>query len=97
MPRFDFNEMAGRSLGTHWRRLNVEERRRFVEVFTRFLEQNYMTKISPYNGERFLYADKRVGRALRRSSARLLMPAVKESGCDTNSDLSLRIGRFMTL
>ena len=62
MPRFDFNEIAKRSLGSHWRRLNTEERSRFVRVFTRFLEQTYVAKITSFNGERFLYAGERVDR-----------------------------------
>ncbi len=38
LPRFDFNEMAKRSLGSHWRRLTAEKQQKFVSVFSQFLE-----------------------------------------------------------
>jgi phospholipid transport system substrate-binding protein len=60
VPRFDFDEMAKRSLGPHWLRLNFEERRIFVGVLTRFQERIYIANISAYQGVRFPYADERV-------------------------------------
>jgi phospholipid transport system substrate-binding protein len=35
--RFDFSEMAKRSLGPHWITLNANERREFVEAYTQML------------------------------------------------------------
>jgi phospholipid transport system substrate-binding protein len=32
-PRFDFTEMAKRSLGPHWGRRTAEEQREFVKIF----------------------------------------------------------------
>jgi len=54
-PRFDFTEMAMRSLGAEWRRRTPEEQKEFVEVFTKLLEKSYIDKIESYHGEKILY------------------------------------------
>jgi phospholipid transport system substrate-binding protein len=54
-PRFDFTEMAMRSLGAEWRRRTPEEQKEFVEVFTKLLEKSYVDKIESYHGEKILY------------------------------------------
>ena len=35
--RFDFSEMAKRSLGSHWTALNANERREFIDAYTQML------------------------------------------------------------
>jgi len=49
-PLFNFNEMARRSLGRHWRQLTQEEKEEFVAVFTNFLEEIYAGKMDLYKG-----------------------------------------------
>lgn len=53
--RFDFDEMAKRSLGQHWQRRTTEEQRQFVQLFTDLLERSYVDKIESFNGEKVLY------------------------------------------
>lgn len=55
-PRFDFSEMAKRSLGSHWRRLTLEQQREFSEIFTDLLETSYVNRIEGYSDEKFVYA-----------------------------------------
>jgi phospholipid transport system substrate-binding protein len=54
-PNFDFEEMAKRSLGSHWQSRSPEEQARFVTLFTNLLEASYLDKIESYVGEKFLY------------------------------------------
>ncbi len=54
--RFDFEEMAKRSLATHWRRRSPQEQREFVKLFSDLLEKSYADKIESYNGEKVVYA-----------------------------------------
>jgi phospholipid transport system substrate-binding protein len=58
--RFDFQEMAQRSLGAHWQRRTPEEQREFIKVFSDLLEQTYVDKIESYNNEKFIYANERI-------------------------------------
>jgi phospholipid transport system substrate-binding protein len=51
-PKFDFAEMARRSLGSHWQRRSPDEQREFVKVFTELIENAYMTNIEGYKGEK---------------------------------------------
>ena len=53
--RFDFTEMARRSLGSEWRRLSPAEQKEFVELFTELLERAYLDKIESYSGEKVRY------------------------------------------
>ena len=57
--RFDFTEMAKRSLGSEWRRRSPEEQKEFVKLFTDLLERAYLDQIESYNGEKFQYLTER--------------------------------------
>jgi phospholipid transport system substrate-binding protein len=54
-PRFDFTEMAKRSLGPHWGRRSAEEQREFVKVFTGLLGRTYADSIESYSTQSILY------------------------------------------
>jgi phospholipid transport system substrate-binding protein len=49
---FDYEEMAKRALGIHWRRRTPAEREEFVKLFRDFLERVYSDKIDLYGGEK---------------------------------------------
>ncbi|NIQ39799.1 MAG: ABC transporter substrate-binding protein [Proteobacteria bacterium] len=53
--RFDWEEMARRSLAIHWAQRTDEERREFVSLFSDLLERTYMDKVDDYSGERVFY------------------------------------------
>jgi phospholipid transport system substrate-binding protein len=53
--RFDWEEMARRSLATHWVKRTAEERKEFVRLFSELLEQTYMRKVEDFSGEKVLY------------------------------------------
>ena len=50
--KFDFAEMARRSLGSHWQRRSPEEQREFVRLFTELVENAYMSNLNGYQGEK---------------------------------------------
>ena len=58
--RFDFQEMAQRSLGAHWQRRTPEEQAEFIKVFSALLEQTYVDNIESYNNEKFIYTNERI-------------------------------------
>ena len=53
--RFDFTEMARRSLGSQWRRIGPKEQQEFVRLFTDLLERAYIDRIEGYSDEKFAY------------------------------------------
>jgi len=53
--RFDFHEMAKRSLGRHWQRISTEDQNQFLQLFTDLLERSYTDKIEAFNGEKIVF------------------------------------------
>ena len=58
--RFDFTEMAKRSLGANWRRRTPQEQEEFVRLFTDVLERAYAGIIESYSDEKIVYLNERV-------------------------------------
>jgi phospholipid transport system substrate-binding protein len=59
--RFDYQEMARRSLGATWGSLNSSQRQDFVRLFAELLEASYSDKIEKYAGDiRIDYVDESV-------------------------------------
>lgn len=54
-PRFDFEEMAKRSLGSEWRRRTADEQKEFVRWFTELLKNSYVNSIESYRGEKVIF------------------------------------------
>lgn len=54
-PRFDFGEMAKRSLGPQWGRRTAEEQREFVKLFTELLGRSYIDRIESYSSQNVVY------------------------------------------
>jgi phospholipid transport system substrate-binding protein len=55
LPRFDFEEMAKRSLGGEWRRRTPAEQEEFIRLFTELLKNSYIESIESYRGEKVIY------------------------------------------
>jgi len=53
--RFDWEEMARRSLARHWAQRTDDEKREFVSLFSDLLERTYLSKVEGYSGEKVLY------------------------------------------
>ena len=57
-PKFNFLEMGKRSLGnTNWKNIKPEERKAFVDVFGKLLENSYANKLENYSDEKINYVD----------------------------------------
>ncbi len=53
--RFDYEEMAKRSLGAPWRTLSAGQRQEFVGLFGELLEASYSGKVMNYQGQKVQY------------------------------------------
>jgi len=58
--RFDFAEMAKRSLGADWRRRTPQEQEDFVRLFTQIIERAYADIIESYTNEKIVYVHEKV-------------------------------------
>ena len=50
--RLAYDEMAKRSLGPQWKRLNDEERQEFVQLFSQLLRDTFASRFDQYSDER---------------------------------------------
>ena len=58
LPRFDWPEMAKRSLGKHWPKV-PERQNEFISAFTEFVGSAYLGTLSGYKDERIIFAGER--------------------------------------
>ncbi len=53
--RFDFQTMSQSVLATHWRKATPEERKRFVEFFSQYLQHTYTERMKQYTDQYVKY------------------------------------------
>ncbi len=58
-PRFDFAEMARRSLGNRWSTL-AGKQAEFIAAFMQFAENSYLNALGSYRGEKITYGQERI-------------------------------------
>lgn len=58
--RFDWEEMARRSLGRHWTQRSPEERQEFTRLFKDLLERVYMDKVEGYSWNKIIYEGEQI-------------------------------------
>lgn len=58
--RFDFQTISQSVLATHWRKATPEERRRFVEFFSQYLQHTYTEKMRQYTDQYVKYGSEKV-------------------------------------
>ena len=58
--RFDFRSMSQSVLATNWRKATPEEKQRFVEFFSQYLEDTHRTKIEAYTDQHVEYLSESV-------------------------------------
>ncbi len=83
--RFDFAEMAKRSLGVHWAKRNPNEQKEFVTLFSDLLEDTYIRKIERYEDEKVAY----VGEKQEGSYAVVKTKIISTKGADIPVDYKI--------
>jgi len=54
---FDFRSMSQSVLSTQWQRATEEERKKFTEFFSQYIEATYRSKIEAYTDQEIVYKD----------------------------------------
>ncbi|MGH7845282.1 MAG: MlaC/ttg2D family ABC transporter substrate-binding protein [Candidatus Binatia bacterium] len=85
--RFSFEEMAKRSLGSHWRDLTTDEQKGFVQLFTELLERNYIDRIKAYTDEKVIFTGERRDEGYAEVESRV----VKREGQEFSIDYRLHL------
>ncbi len=58
--RFDYEEMAKRTLAAKWKKLSPDQKQEFVGLFQQFLTQSYAGNVDGYSGEQVKYLKERL-------------------------------------
>jgi len=58
--RFSWDEMAKRTLGTQWAKLDDKQRQEFTDLFRGLLTTTYIGRIESYSGEKVVYLNERL-------------------------------------
>jgi phospholipid transport system substrate-binding protein len=80
--RFDFQEMAKRSLGSQWQKRTPAEQTEFVQLFTELLESSYLGQLEQYNGEKVRFVNEREEKDFAEVSTKLVNKAGEEYALD---------------
>ena len=75
---FDYEEMAKRALGTHWRRRTPAEQEEFVKLFRDFLERIYSDKIDLYGGEKVRFGREVIDQGFAEVESTIIRPNGEE-------------------
>jgi phospholipid transport system substrate-binding protein len=53
--RFDWEELSRRSLARHWAKRTEQEKKEFIALFGKLLENTYMDRVDEYSGQEVTY------------------------------------------
>jgi phospholipid transport system substrate-binding protein len=76
LPQFDSQEVARRTLSTHWKDLSEQQRQEFVDLFISLVEKTYAHNLDRYSKNvQFFYDQERVEDNFSEVDTRVLDPA----------------------
>ncbi len=75
LPSFDEQEIAKRSLGSHWQELTPEQRTRFTRLFIQLLKNSYSSTLDRYSTDaQFFFDTERIDGDYAEVYTRILAP-----------------------
>jgi phospholipid transport system substrate-binding protein len=75
---FDYEEMAKRALGPHWRQRTPAEQEEFVKLFRDFLEKVYSDKIDLYAGQKVRFGREVIDNEFAQVESTIIQPKGEE-------------------
>jgi len=75
--RFDYEEMAKRTLGARWKKLSREKQKEFVGLFQQFLTRSYAGNVDGYSGEKVEYLKERLKGDFAEVQTKVVSPKVE--------------------
>lgn len=75
--RFDYAEMAKRTLASRWKGLSTEQQQEFVTLFQQFLANSYVGNVDGYSGEEVEYLKEREKGEFAEVQTKVVSPKVQ--------------------
>lgn len=73
--RFDFQEQSRLVLASHWQKINEEEKRQFISLFSKLQEYVFLNRLKDYSDEEVLFTNQKI----KGNKAVVLSTVVKET------------------
>jgi phospholipid transport system substrate-binding protein len=90
---FDYQEMAQRSLATHWKERTPAEKKEFTSLFETLLENSYAGKIESYHNEKIVYLKESIDGQYAEVKSKVIAPKGDEYSLDYR--LTQKGGKWM--
>jgi len=84
--RFDWEEMARRSLARYWAQRTDQEKKEFVRLYADLRERTYMSKVESYSGEKVRYE----GETMDRDYATVKVKIITQKNIDIPVEYRLK-------
>ena len=75
--RFNYEEMAKRTLAAEWKKIGAEKQQEFVTLFQQFLSKSYSGNIDGYSGEQVEYLKERLKGDFAEVQTKVVSPKVQ--------------------
>ena len=75
--RFDYEEMAKRTLAVHWGKISAEKQQEFVRLFQEFLTQSYAGNFEDHSGGQVTYVKERLKGDFAEVQTKIVSPKVR--------------------
>lgn len=85
---FDFEYMAGKTVGRHWSSLSPEQQKRWVEIFSELTDATYAGRFDRFSGQTFEFIDEQPG-----ANGSVIVRSKVVSPAEDDVDLSYRLGK----
>jgi len=80
LPRFDMQEIAKRSLGTHWNEITEEQKKEFVQLFVELVKRSYQGTLERHATDaQFFFDQERVEGNFAEVNSRILPPSQEKA------------------
>jgi len=80
LPRFDTQEIAKRSLGTHWNEITEEQKKEFVQLFVELVKRSYQGTLERHATDaQFFFDQERVEGNFAEVNSRILPPSQEKA------------------
>lgn len=91
---FDFGEFSSRTVGPRWRSFSDTDKKRFSDAFANLLFNNYLNKITGYNGEEVSYTGETVSKDGKRVEVNTLLSMKDGKKIPVNYRMLLKDGNW---
>jgi len=75
--KFSFAKMSQLSLGKHWKKRSDGEKKEFIKLFGRLLEDTYISKIEGYTDEKIVYTKELVKKKKAQVNTKIVTDSVE--------------------